>query len=292
MTREWHLSNYCLFCIAILLFAAGNSAWAETVSREARKHMNRGMAATEMANSPADYEEAIREFEQAVRFAPDWPAPYFNLGYVQNEVGKYQKALDSYRQYLELAPNAPDTVQVQAEIDQIEYRLEKASVARQKEERIKKKYSAVLGRWQSMEYRREGFRPATLNYEIRLRNGQLMVGVWGEYGEDINRERLVPAKLDGTILTFHFGCSSVPSDFRITHGYNDWRELDYTIAFPPEGIPEGHYVQRYTDFGYHGFGDESERVKKIRSVWKRWESAESDGMWWWDRSDQVPIANP
>ncbi len=107
-----------------------------------------------------------------------------------------------------------------------------------------------------------------------------------------NKERLVPAKFDGTILTFHFGCSSVPSDFQMTHGYNDWRELNYTIEFPPYGTPEGHYVQRYTDPGYHGFGDESKRVKKIRSVWKRWESAESDGEWWWDRSDRVPVANP
>lgn len=129
MTRAWNLSRCCLFCVAILLFAAGNSTWAETISREAQKHMNRGMAATEMAKSPADYEEAIREFEQAVSLAPGWPAPYFNLGCVQKEAGKYQEALSNYRKYLELVPNAPDAEQVQIEIDQIEYKLEKASEA-------------------------------------------------------------------------------------------------------------------------------------------------------------------
>lgn len=292
MTGKYNLSMYCLFCIATLLMTVGNRAWAESVPREAQKHMNRGMAAAEMAKSPAEYEEAVREFEEAARLASGWPAPYFNLGYVQNETGNYQEALDNYRKYLKLVPNAPDAEQVQAEIDQIEYKLEKILETKKEEERIKEKYEAVLGRWISEEYVAWLKMPMTLNYEIRLRNGQLMVGVLGEYGEDNDKERLVPAEFDGTILTFHFGCSNVPSDFRRTHGYNDYRKLDYIIKFPSYGVPEGHYVQRYTDPGYHGFGDESERVKKIRAVWKRWESAESDGEWWWDRSDQVPVANP
>jgi tetratricopeptide (TPR) repeat protein len=117
------------FLLIIFFAAVGNSTWAEAVSREAEKYMNRGMAAVEMANSPDDYKSAIKEFEQAVRLAPRWPAPYFNLGYLHNKVGKYQEALNSYRKYLVLVPNAPDAVQVQKEIDQIEYRLEKVSEA-------------------------------------------------------------------------------------------------------------------------------------------------------------------
>jgi len=127
MIKKIKLLRCCLFCSIILLLAVGNSAWAQTVSREAQKHMNRGMAAAKMANSPSGYEDAIRELEQAVSFAPDWPAPYFNLGYVQKEAGKYQDALNNYQKYLELAPNAPDAAQVQTEIDQIEYKLEKVS---------------------------------------------------------------------------------------------------------------------------------------------------------------------
>jgi len=129
MSRITDLLRSTLFCTSILLFAVGGSAWAESVPREAQKHMNRGMAAAEMAKSPAEYEDAIREFEQAARLAPDWSAPYFNLGVVQKKAGKYQEALNSYRKYLELAPNAPDAAQVQAEIDQIEYKLEKVSEA-------------------------------------------------------------------------------------------------------------------------------------------------------------------
>jgi len=129
MIKRRKLLRCCLFCSVILLFTVGNSAWAQNVSREAQKHMNRGMAAAKMANSPSEYEDAIRELEQAVSFAPDWPAPYFNLGYVQKEAGKYQDALNNYQKYLELVPNAPDAAQVQAEIDQIEYKLEKVSKA-------------------------------------------------------------------------------------------------------------------------------------------------------------------
>jgi len=47
------------FLSVILLLAVGNSAWAESVPREAQKHMNRGMAAVEMSKSPAENEAAI-----------------------------------------------------------------------------------------------------------------------------------------------------------------------------------------------------------------------------------------
>ena len=113
------------FLLATLLLTVALSAWAEPISRKARKHINRGIVAAEIAKSATEYEAAIREFKQAIRLAPAWPAPYFNLGCVQKEAGKYQEALNNYRKYLKLLPNAPDAPQVQAEIDQIEYRLEK-----------------------------------------------------------------------------------------------------------------------------------------------------------------------
>ena len=47
------------FLLVILLLAVGNSTWAENVSREAQKHMNRGIAVEKMATLPADYEEAV-----------------------------------------------------------------------------------------------------------------------------------------------------------------------------------------------------------------------------------------
>ena len=264
MTKRWRLSRIFLFCMVILLFVAGSRSWAEAVSREAQKYMNRGMAAAEMANSPSEYEEAIREFEQAVNLAPDWPAPYFNLGWLQKENGQYQESLDSYRKYLELAPNASDTEQVQVEIDQIEYKLEKIFEERQKEDRMKEKYSAVLGIWQS-EWK--DLFPLSAMYKIELRDGQLMVDVDTEY-IDQTGERWVPAEFDGTTLTFHYGAASVSSDFRAENGYDSWHEISFTVKFSPYGSPEGHVVRKYTDPGYDGF-DRYGRVQKARVAWER-----------------------
>jgi len=65
-------------CVVILI-AWVPVALAETVSEEAQRYMARGMAAVEMAETPKDYERAVREFEQAAQLAPNWPDVYFNL---------------------------------------------------------------------------------------------------------------------------------------------------------------------------------------------------------------------
>ncbi|MDP2278615.1 MAG: hypothetical protein Q8K51_10375, partial [Nitrospirota bacterium] len=44
-------------------------AYAQIIPEEAKRHFDRGMAAVEMAKSPADYESAIKEFTQAARLA-------------------------------------------------------------------------------------------------------------------------------------------------------------------------------------------------------------------------------
>jgi len=129
MTEKGNLRGYYIFCLIVLLIAIVNVSWADTIPREAQKHMNRGMAAVEVAESQSDYEDAISEFEQAANIAPHWAAPYFNLGYVLKETGKYQESIDNYKKYLKLAPDAPDKEQVLTEIDQIEYKLEKVTKA-------------------------------------------------------------------------------------------------------------------------------------------------------------------
>jgi len=97
---------------------------AGSVSEEAQRYMARGMAAVEMANTPKDYERAVREFEQAAKLAPNWPDVYFNLGSVQAKAGNYGEAMRHYKRYLELAPRAPDAAKVREEIYKLEYRAE------------------------------------------------------------------------------------------------------------------------------------------------------------------------
>jgi tetratricopeptide (TPR) repeat protein len=96
----------------------------QTISEEAQRHFDRGMAAVEMAKSPDDYASAIKEFEQAIRFAPDWPDVYYNLGMVQEKAGKYRDAITSLRQYLRLAPNASDAATVKSLINKLEFKAE------------------------------------------------------------------------------------------------------------------------------------------------------------------------
>jgi tetratricopeptide (TPR) repeat protein len=107
-----------------ILFFGIASSFGQTVSEEAKRHFNRGMAAVEMAKSPADYESAIKEFEQAARLAPDWPDVYYNLGIVQEKAEKYSDAVTNLKQYLRLAPNASDAEAVKSLIDKLEYKAE------------------------------------------------------------------------------------------------------------------------------------------------------------------------
>lgn len=105
-----------------ILFCGIASSFGQTVSEEAKRHFDRGMAAVEMAKSPADYAPAIKEFEQAGRLAPSWPDVYYNLGMVQEKAGKYSDAVTNLKQYLRLAPNASDAETVKILINKLEYK--------------------------------------------------------------------------------------------------------------------------------------------------------------------------
>ncbi|WP_172600473.1 PDZ domain-containing protein [Sulfurivermis fontis] len=91
---------------------------------DARRHMVRGMAAVEMAKSPAELVVAEDEFRMATEIAPQMSAAWFNLALVQMRLNRYGDAIASYRQYLALEPNAPDAAKVQDELIKLEFRQE------------------------------------------------------------------------------------------------------------------------------------------------------------------------
>lgn len=97
---------------------------------DARKHMLRGMAAIEMAKSPEELALAEEEFLAAADIAPRLGNAWFNLGKVQTQLGRYDDAIASYRQYLAVAPGAEDAQKVRDEIVKLEFRQEQ--VAREK----------------------------------------------------------------------------------------------------------------------------------------------------------------
>jgi len=108
--------------VCLLLLQSVSHACA--VSEEARRHMARGQAAVEMAKSPVELEDAIKEFQEASRLAPNWPDPYYNLAILQEKTGKLKEAVASLKQYLRLAPNAPDAAKIQEHIYKLEYKAE------------------------------------------------------------------------------------------------------------------------------------------------------------------------
>ena len=110
---------------------------AQNVSDEARRHFDRGQAAVEMAKTPADYEDAVKEFEKAAKLAPEWPDVYYNLGLIQDKLEKYEDAVKNLKKYIELFPNAGDSRDVKKHITKLEYKMEIIKEAKLEEDPIK-----------------------------------------------------------------------------------------------------------------------------------------------------------
>lgn len=124
MTGEVGHSGHHTFFFVILAFILCQNAFGQTVPEEARRHLARGMAAVEMANSPEELGPALEEFQEGARLAPDWPALRYHLGLVHEKMGNLQESIASFREYLRLAPDAPDAAQIQETIYKLEYRAE------------------------------------------------------------------------------------------------------------------------------------------------------------------------
>ncbi|MFO7569358.1 MAG: tetratricopeptide repeat protein [Smithellaceae bacterium] len=117
--------------LSVMVLVVSHVAFGQvSVSDEAKKYFDRGVAAIEMAKTPSDYAKAVREFEQAVRLAPQWPEAYYNLALVQEKAEKYGDAAASLRQYLRLAPDAADAAEIKALINKLEYRKEQIDGSR------------------------------------------------------------------------------------------------------------------------------------------------------------------
>jgi hypothetical protein len=126
--------------ITASLIVMVSAAFAGANNDEARKHLVRGMAAIEMAKSNEELVNAAEEFKKATEIAPDMAAAWYNLGQVQTKIGLLKKAIESYRKYIALAPNAEDTQRIKDEIIKLEYRLEQAE-----------KFNSLSGQWISPE---------------------------------------------------------------------------------------------------------------------------------------------
>ncbi len=106
----------------VSLLLPGLLATAQTPLPEAaRRHLQSGITALQGAQSPDDLNRAIESFGAAVKAAPDAAEPYFFLGTaLATSRSNSRPALDAFRRYLKLAPQAPDGEAVREEIAKLE----------------------------------------------------------------------------------------------------------------------------------------------------------------------------
>lgn len=95
---------------------------APAVPDEAERRMVRGTAAFKGAKSVADYQDAVKEFEQATLAAPWYGDAYFNLGVAQDKAENYEAALRSLK-FAQLV--LPDNKEIKTLMYEVEYRNEK-----------------------------------------------------------------------------------------------------------------------------------------------------------------------
>jgi tetratricopeptide (TPR) repeat protein len=104
--------------------AASASAPAKATrnpTAEAKAHANRG---TNLYNL-GRFSEALAEYEAAYLAIQD-PPFLFNIAQCHRKMGKNKEALDSYRTYLRVAPEAPNRTEVQKRISELEHQVHAA----------------------------------------------------------------------------------------------------------------------------------------------------------------------
>jgi tetratricopeptide (TPR) repeat protein len=100
---------------------------APAIPEEARKYMDRGIAAVEGAKGEEDFRAASVEFTKAANLAPWLGDAYRNLAVAQDKSGQYDAALKNLRLYLLTAPPPTDEAWAKSFINKVEYRAEKAA---------------------------------------------------------------------------------------------------------------------------------------------------------------------
>jgi tetratricopeptide (TPR) repeat protein len=91
----------------------------EANKAKARQHFKQGKVALEIGR----FAVALKEFEAGYKLAR-LPAFLFNIGQCHRNLSNYEKAIFSYRLYLEKLPNAPNRAAVETLIAELEEKAE------------------------------------------------------------------------------------------------------------------------------------------------------------------------
>ncbi|MBN2419870.1 MAG: tetratricopeptide repeat protein [Deltaproteobacteria bacterium] len=121
-------TNCCFFSLLFMIsmILTCNIAFAE-ISEDARRHFDRGAIAVEVAETDQDLETAVKEFQAAIRLAPEWPDAHYNLAVIYEKLARLGDAAFEFRRYIELAPKAADAVEIKSRINKLEFLIERES---------------------------------------------------------------------------------------------------------------------------------------------------------------------
>jgi hypothetical protein len=85
------------------------------VASAAEEHFDKGFDYFQQEK----WDEAIAEFQEAIRLDPEFGEAYEGLGYSYVNKGEFEKAIEALEKYLQLEPDASDRAQVEAHIQQM-----------------------------------------------------------------------------------------------------------------------------------------------------------------------------
>ncbi|MDR0895230.1 MAG: hypothetical protein LBN06_08035 [Prevotellaceae bacterium] len=184
-----------VFSFIPLVSSAQNCDLNETALR----HWHRAKAAINMAEEPTGYKPAADEYLLAMNEAPDCADICYNLGLCYEQLGVisapyYEKALEQFKRYLQLRPDADDKEEVQGKIYEMEYAIENATEQKRLEENDPNNPDNYIGRWQFHSangrendrydieiYKNEGYYIAKY---LMIRDLYFVKGKSGRYTED------------------------------------------------------------------------------------------------------------
>jgi len=255
---------------AAMLFAL--SSMAQDISSEAQRYMIRGQVAMEDAKDISGFQSAVIEFKKATELAPDWGDAWFNLGVAQENAGDLAGAIQSYKKYVTLSPNAPDRTDVETQIIRLEYRHEKAEEERRKQQaaeaekaRLEQMVQPFRGAWITSGCL--GKNGTSCNEKEA--NGTNWYPTWRDQAMTIRSEYYHSFPGDGTVILHHSHCG------KIVGFPQGWNIADTKWEFWPEN-GQRRKVWAETEQGYIKIScdrpvDESRYNRKTRYRYDLWQ---------------------
>lgn len=155
-------------CILISIFRV---AQAQALTGEARSHWNKASIYLENATTDNEWQLAINELEQVIKFAPGFSEAYLKLGDAYSKIitaDAVNKAKYYWKEYERMIPSSDTTIH--DKIDRLEAQYEMASV------RIREKIiESLIGRWRRDKDSPKDFWQGGCDMEIFREGNKLML---------------------------------------------------------------------------------------------------------------------